>query len=806
MHTYSQPSFFQSQKIATLFICCLLFLSVSFSSYSATFKVTNLNDSGKGSFRQAVLDANANAGFDDIVFGVRGTIQLQSHIWITDAVLIDGLTAPNSSPNIPSVRLEYRYTPIYIQNTQNVTLQGLQIVNPTSKPLYDGVVVESSQNVLIQNMVIHFRRNAILGMNVTDIQIKENDLRDSGFELGTGTSQKGAAIKLQTVLANNLRGGMLISDNQVGVYRHQPNQVLRIENARNVSVSGVNQTANVLMNNNQLGVSNPFYFSNINSLVINRIESISNNYPNAHTGIAFEIENSETITISQNVVLGREVAIKTNTTTDLIINKNDFRDCGGNNLISTLILENVKALRLVGGLEIRGNEFGKDNYDSQGVLSLKGASNITISNPSNPQANISLNESGLNSPFPLILENIEKLVVEDIDLSFSPSEYGVNNGIALKIGNSTDVSVVNSVARKRWTALQANYITDLYVVKNDFVDSGLEQGTAIYAALHLNSIYQKNLPRGLFVADNHFGKEELNSKRILYLYPTEQAYITNPNLGGNIQLNESGLDLENPLLLISNHHLEVKGLEFRRENKTKGTCAIEVQRYVPLSNIEVNIYNNFFSLWDRAIKISDVYESYNYIGCNTFIENQVGVEVTNSIISLQQNSFLGNRYAIINNGNFAFYASQNYWGSSDGSSTDGGSGDAYQGEILGTQTILEEPNNCAPQFKIKAERIENSNNVLSKKSKTSLNQIEDILQIYPNPTKGIVNFRLLSSKTTENEQVQIRIIDALGRIVNTTNYQSNSELKVDLSNQKAGIYFVEILLGKERYTQKIIKE
>jgi hypothetical protein len=34
----------------------------------ATFTVTNTNDSGAGSLRQAVLDANAAAGADTIVF------------------------------------------------------------------------------------------------------------------------------------------------------------------------------------------------------------------------------------------------------------------------------------------------------------------------------------------------------------------------------------------------------------------------------------------------------------------------------------------------------------------------------------------------------------------------------------------------------------------------------------------------------------------------------------------------------------------------------------------------------------------
>ncbi len=39
----------------------------------ATYTVTTVNDSGAGSLRQAILDANANAGADTINFNIAGT-------------------------------------------------------------------------------------------------------------------------------------------------------------------------------------------------------------------------------------------------------------------------------------------------------------------------------------------------------------------------------------------------------------------------------------------------------------------------------------------------------------------------------------------------------------------------------------------------------------------------------------------------------------------------------------------------------------------------------------------------------------
>ncbi len=86
----------------------LLGLFLATSASGATFTVTNTNDSGAGSLRQAILDANSNAGSDTIAFNVSGagcsggvcTITPASFLpFATDTVTIDGYTQPGSSPN-----------------------------------------------------------------------------------------------------------------------------------------------------------------------------------------------------------------------------------------------------------------------------------------------------------------------------------------------------------------------------------------------------------------------------------------------------------------------------------------------------------------------------------------------------------------------------------------------------------------------------------------------------------------------------------------------------------------------------------
>jgi hypothetical protein len=74
------------------------------SSSAVIFTVANTNDSGAGSLRQAITDANNTAGADTIMFNISGasvhTITPLSVLPdITEAVTIDGYSQPNSSMN-----------------------------------------------------------------------------------------------------------------------------------------------------------------------------------------------------------------------------------------------------------------------------------------------------------------------------------------------------------------------------------------------------------------------------------------------------------------------------------------------------------------------------------------------------------------------------------------------------------------------------------------------------------------------------------------------------------------------------------
>ena len=70
----------------------------------ATFAVTTTADSGDGSLRQAIIDANGTAGPDDIIFSITGTgVQTIQPLTvlpaITESVFINGYTQPGATQN-----------------------------------------------------------------------------------------------------------------------------------------------------------------------------------------------------------------------------------------------------------------------------------------------------------------------------------------------------------------------------------------------------------------------------------------------------------------------------------------------------------------------------------------------------------------------------------------------------------------------------------------------------------------------------------------------------------------------------------
>jgi hypothetical protein len=156
----------------------LFSLVISPSSVHAdTFTVTNTNDSGTGSLRQAIIDANANPGTDTITFNIPGTgphtIQPLSALpTITDSVTIDGYTQTGASPNT---------------NPQGMglnTVLMIELDGTNAGDVVNGLYITAGSST-IRGMVINNFYNCIL------LETEGNNLVEGNF---IGTDVAGTSV------------------------------------------------------------------------------------------------------------------------------------------------------------------------------------------------------------------------------------------------------------------------------------------------------------------------------------------------------------------------------------------------------------------------------------------------------------------------------------------------------------------------------------------------------------------------------------------------------------------------------------
>ena len=137
-----------AMRRTTIFaIAVLLLAATTMSAHAATITVTNRNDSGSGSLRQALVDANDG---DTIVFAVTGTIVLTS-----DGLVIDNdLTISGPGANRLSINgNQAGYGCVFgIADNNTVTISGLTITNGHCGIFSDHATLTVSNCVVSDNI------------------------------------------------------------------------------------------------------------------------------------------------------------------------------------------------------------------------------------------------------------------------------------------------------------------------------------------------------------------------------------------------------------------------------------------------------------------------------------------------------------------------------------------------------------------------------------------------------------------------------------------------------------------------------
>ena len=292
----------KNHKIINIFLrfgvmwCAVFVLAIGSAQIAkaATFTVSNINDSGAGSLRQAIIDANNTAGADLINFSTGGTIIPSTPLpAITDMVTIDGYTAPgsavNSDSNFSNAVLTVELngsnagdSGIGLQiSAGNCTVSGLAI----NRFREAGIRIDTGTGTTLSGNFIgtdlsgtaalgNFNRGVLIvgstGNIIGKTAIDSRNVISGNFGNGISIAGGGSATirraligtdKSGTVTLGNTRDGILIADSSNSVIGVQGNStgrnIISGNNGSGISIiqsSSTTSATNNIIANNYIGV------------------------------------------------------------------------------------------------------------------------------------------------------------------------------------------------------------------------------------------------------------------------------------------------------------------------------------------------------------------------------------------------------------------------------------------------------------------------------------------------------------------------------------------------------------------------
>jgi hypothetical protein len=179
----------------------------------ATFTVTNTAASGAGSFAQAILDANANAGLDRIEFNIApGGVQtiVGAPPEVTDAVTIDGPTQPGFA-GTPIVVLNLNAQVLELRNHTGSTVRGLVLQNGGQfSPPFNGNIDFDHAGSRIDGGGGHTIVGCYIGTDVTGTESHGNNWVGVSIVDSSNNHIGGIAAGDRNLISGNRSVGVLI--------------------------------------------------------------------------------------------------------------------------------------------------------------------------------------------------------------------------------------------------------------------------------------------------------------------------------------------------------------------------------------------------------------------------------------------------------------------------------------------------------------------------------------------------------------------------------------------------------------------
>ncbi|MGH1361900.1 MAG: DUF4347 domain-containing protein, partial [Burkholderiaceae bacterium] len=189
-------------------------IQADFQAVLATFTVTNTNDSGGGSLRDAISQANASGGADSIVFSIAGsgvqTISLASALpSITGQLSIDGYTQSGASANTLAQSSDAALM-IQIDGGGTVSGDALNLSVGSDGSEIKGLILTGMQT---NGILISSGGNTISGNFIGTDGVSDLGNAGAGISVSSGAGNRigGAEVADRNVISGNDGNGVEIS-------------------------------------------------------------------------------------------------------------------------------------------------------------------------------------------------------------------------------------------------------------------------------------------------------------------------------------------------------------------------------------------------------------------------------------------------------------------------------------------------------------------------------------------------------------------------------------------------------------------
>jgi hypothetical protein len=255
---------------------------------ATTITVTNTNDSGPGSLRQALADANDG---DTINFAVTGTIGLTSGELVIDKSIT--ITGPGSDQlTVRAVDFQHYLRIFHVMGSPTATIEGLTI--GPSIYFYGCGILNDQATLTINNCAVTGNDGQTLGAGISNggtLTINNSRIGGNGLEYqgtGVGISSSG------TLIINN----SVISDNHSGKGQ---------TNGGGIASSGMLEITNSTIDRNSVGgpgggISNSGVATITSSTISGNSSGGGSPGPQMGPGFGGGIANGGTLTISNSTV------------------------------------------------------------------------------------------------------------------------------------------------------------------------------------------------------------------------------------------------------------------------------------------------------------------------------------------------------------------------------------------------------------------------------------------------------------------------------------------------------------------------